>query len=192
MSSRGVMSDNPRETRVSGFAPVVGDRPRVLVLGSMPGVASLDAHEYYAMSRNAFWPIMGHLFDAGFELAYAQRLARLRAAGVALWDVLASCVRPGSLDVAIDVRSAAVNDFGRLFADRPTIERVFFNGKAAAEIYRRRVLPALDTGGRDAALCVLPSTSPAHAALPFDEKLRRWAVVRDAVGSGRCDDHAAG
>jgi len=192
MSSPGAMSDSARETRVSGFAPVAGEQPRVLILGSMPGVASLDAHEYYAMPRNAFWPIMGRLFDAGFALAYAQRLVRLQAAGVALWDVLASCVRPGSLDAAIDVRSAVVNNFGRLFADRPTIERVFFNGKAAADIYRRRVLPALDAGGRDVALCVLPSTSPAHAALSFDEKLRRWAVVRDAVGSGRCADHAGG
>lgn len=179
------MSDNARVTRVTGFAPVVGDRPRVLVLGSMPGVASLDAHEYYAMPRNAFWPIMGRLFDAGFERPYAQRLARLQAGGVALWDVLASCVRPGSLDAAIDVRSAAVNDFGRLFADLPTIERVFFNGKAAAKIYRRHVLPGLDTTARGIELCVLPSTSPAHAALSFDEKLRRWAVVGDAVGPVR-------
>lgn len=184
-------SDSAGVTRVTGFAPVVGERARVLVLGSMPGVASLDAHEYYAMPRNAFWPIMGRLFDAGFEHPYAQRLDRLQAAGVALWDVLASCVRPGSLDAAIDIRSAAVNDFGRLFADQPTIERVFFNGKAAAAIYRRHVLPALDEAAYGRELCVLPSTSPAHAAMSFDEKLQSWSVVRDAVGLAECDNPTA-
>ena len=177
------MSINKQESRISGFPPVVGSQPRVLILGSMPGIASLDANEYYALPRNAFWPIMGKLFGAHFELPYAQRLDVLMAGRVALWDVLGSCVRPGSLDASIDTRSIAANNFNRLFVDHPTLRQVFFNGKKAAEMYRRYVLPKLDAVGVDIPGSTLPSTSPAHASLSFDEKYKAWAVVRDAASS---------
>ncbi len=174
---------NEQESRISGFPPVVGSQPRVLILGSMPGIASLDAYEYYALPRNAFWPIMGNLFGAHFELPYTQRLDVLMAGQVALWDVLGSCVRPGSLDASIETRSIAVNNFNRLFTDHPTLRQVFFNGKKAAEIYRRHVLPKLDAVAADIPGYALPSTSPAHASQSFDEKLKAWAVVHDAASS---------
>jgi len=175
------MSTSESHERISGFAPVIGIRPRVLILGSMPGVASLNAREYYAQSRNAFWPIMGELFGADFTLPYRQRLEVLKKSRIALWDVLESCVRPGSLDSAIDARSVAANDFGRIFANHPTIGRVFFNGKKAAAMYRRCVLSISEFYGRDIAARTLPSTSPAHAAMPFAAKLAAWSVVREAV-----------
>jgi len=182
MSLCGVMSINELQTRISGFPPVVGNCPRVLILGSMPGVASLEAREYYAMPRNAFWPIMGELFGARFDMPYPQRLDILTASHVALWDVLGSCVRPGSLDASIDARSASANNFVRLFSEYPTIRQVFFNGKKAAEMYRRHVQPMLDAATADIPGSTLPSTSPAHASLPFGGKLAAWAVVRDAAG----------
>ena len=167
--------------RISSFPPVIGHRPRVLILGSIPGVASLVAQEYYAMPRNAFWPIMGELFGARFELAYQQRLDVLTASRVALWDVLGSCVRPGSLDSSIDTHSAAVNDFSQMLTDHPTIQRIFFNGKKAAEMYRRYVLPLYDSITVDIPCSTLPSTSPAHAAMSFGEKLSAWSIVCDAA-----------
>ncbi|MEN5048344.1 DNA-deoxyinosine glycosylase [Luteimonas sp. TWI1415] len=159
------------------FAPVVGPGARVLVLGSMPGVASLEASRYYAHPRNLFWPIMGALFDAGPELPYAQRLARLQQAGIALWDVAGECVRPGSLDARIEAGSVVANDIAGLLAAHPGIDRIRFNGSAAQTLFRRHVLPALP---RVPDLARLPSTSPAHAALRFDAKLAAWRT-------GLCD-----
>jgi hypoxanthine-DNA glycosylase len=175
------MLTSESQTRISGFLPVVGSRPRILILGSMPGVASLDAQEYYALARNAFWPIMGELFGAGVELAYRQRLDVLTTCRVALWDVLGSCVRPGSLDASIDAHSVAANNFSRLFNDYPTINQVFFNGKKAAEMYRRHVLPVLNSDAADIPGSTLPSTSPAHASLSFGKKLAAWSIIRDAA-----------
>nr|HRM71210.1 DNA-deoxyinosine glycosylase [Thauera phenylacetica] len=124
---------------VRSFAPQFRADARVLVLGSMPGTASLAAAQYYAHPRNAFWPIMGALFGAGPELPYAQRLERLASAGVALWDVIGRCERAGSLDSAIAPASIEANDFAGLFAACPGIDHVFFNGAAAEAAFRRHV-----------------------------------------------------
>lgn len=157
------------------FPPVVAADARLLILGSMPGQASLAAQEYYAHRQNAFWRIMGDLFGAGPVLPYAQRLEKLQAAGIALWDVMAACERPGSLDADIVAESVRVNDFAAFFAVNRGIGQVFFNGAAAETAFRRRVLPALP--GCDLVLQRLPSTSPAHAALSYDKKLAIWAQI---------------
>ena len=161
-----------------GFPPVAAPGARVLILGSMPGQASLRAGQYYAHERNAFWRIMGDLLGAGPELPYAQRLERLTAVGIALWDVIAACERAGSLDADIVGHSVAPNDFAAFFAVHRNIARVFFNGAAAETAFRRRVLPGLpDLSLR---LSRLPSTSPAHAALGYADKLAAWAALLDA------------
>ena len=172
---------NAAHEPVHGFPPVLGPRPQVLILGSMPGTTSLAAAQYYALPRNAFWPIMDALFDAGPHLSYPDRLDRLKRNRIALWDVLGSCIRPGSLDSAIDMQSIAVNDFAGLLADYPDIGRIYFNGKKAAELFRRYVLPTLSAERDALQLTTLPSTSPAHAAMNFTAKLAAWRVVRDAV-----------
>jgi hypoxanthine-DNA glycosylase len=165
---------------LQGFAPVVGQRARVLILGSMPGAASLRAAQYYAHPRNQFWPIMGELVGADPALPYAQRLDRLTAAGIALWDVFSRCEREGSLDADIVDDTAIANDFAGLFDSQPTIRTVLLNGGKAEQGFRRFVLPAL--ADRELACVRLPSTSPAHAALRPEHKLLTWRQALRAAG----------
>jgi double-stranded uracil-DNA glycosylase len=154
------------------FAPVAADDARILILGSMPGQASLRATQYYAHQRNAFWPIMAALFDAGIERQYADRLALLQRQGIALWDVLASCERPGSLDADIEPDSIVVNDFAGFFDRHTRLQRIVFNGTTAEQCFRRHVDAA--TANRVPDRRRLPSTSPAHAGMRFADKLERW------------------
>ncbi len=163
--------------RVRSFAPVASADARVLILGSMPGVASLNAGQYYAHPQNRFWPIMGRLL--GFDPAntsYAQRTAYLTAAGVALWDVLQSCERSGSLDSAIRRETQRVNDFSAFFAAHPKMRAVYFNGAHAAQVFARVVLPTL-ADRPDLQFVRLPSTSPAHASRSFEDKLAEWRQI---------------
>lgn len=160
---------------VQGFPPVAAADARLLILGSMPGRASLDAGRYYAHPRNAFWPIVGELLGFAPELPYVQRLQALQAAGVALWDVIAACERAGSLDADIVAGSVHANDFSAFFAVHRQIRDVFFNGVAAEQAFRRHVLPGLALPGLR--LHRLPSTSPAHAALDRAAKLAAWSAI---------------
>ncbi len=162
------MSKRPR---IFSFPPVARMDARVLILGSMPGQASLDAHQYYAHSRNLFWPIMAGLFGVNTALPYSERLQILQDHHVALWDVLQSCVREGSLDS--DIEGEVVNDFVSFFREHALITHVFFNGAKAENVFRRYVkdYPA------HLVLTRLPSTSPAHAALSFENKLAAWTQI---------------
>lgn len=163
-------------TRLSlGFAAEAAPDARVLLLGSLPGVRSIEAREYYAHPRNAFWPIVESLFGIETGLPYRQRVVRLTAQGIALWDVLGASRRPGSLDAAIDLASAQPNDFEAFFAAQRGLRLVAFNGRKAAELFRRLVEPELDGGPME--YLTLPSTSPAHAAMSFADKLERWSAV---------------
>ena len=157
------------------FAPVADPSARILVLGSLPGKASLAAQAYYANKHNVFWRIMGDLIGAGPDVPYARRLEKLQASGIALWDVIAAGERPGSLDADIVRDSVCVNDFSAFFAVHRGIRRVFFNGAAAEATFRRHVLPGL--GDANLQLARLPSTSPAHAASRYADKLAAWSVI---------------
>ena len=161
--------------RSAGFPPIARSDARVLILGSLPGVRSIAEGEYYAHPRNAFWPIMSDLAGATGE--YPERCAALLDKGIAVWDVLASSVRPGSLDANIDLQTAQVNNFEKFFAAHANVARVCFNGQAAAKIFAARVPP--NAMPRILEKQTLPSTSPAHAAMNFAEKLTRW---RDGLG----------
>lgn len=140
----------------------------------MPGRASLEQQQYYAQPQNAFWPIMGEICGAGPDLAYVDRLQALEEHRIALWDVLASCHRPGSLDSAIRLRDAVANDFVGFLASHVGITRICFNGAKALELYCRLVLPALVNPAHDLPRLKLPSTSPAHAGMSRADKLRAW------------------
>lgn len=163
--------------RVESFPPVARPDASVLILGSMPGVASLAAGQYYAQPRNRFWPIIAELFAFDREAPYAERLEALIGQRIALWDVLASCQRPGSLDASIQRASALPNDFSEFFGHHPQIRQVFFNGKAAADLYHRLVLPTLRDCVPALQYTVLPSTSPANAGITPSDKLAAWRVI---------------
>ncbi|MBI4032018.1 MAG: DNA-deoxyinosine glycosylase [Proteobacteria bacterium] len=186
---------------ISGFPPVADENARILILGSMPGAASLRTQQYYAHPRNHFWPVMGEITGAGPALPYARRLELLRQNNIALWDVLQCCVRPGSLDSSIT--DEMPNDFASFFAAHRRITHVFFNGQKAAQSFRRHVLKipltlSLFPGGRgwsnsarpgeramntveNPHFTTLPSTSPAHASWTFERKLAAWRRIYDAV-----------
>ncbi len=161
------------------FPPIESKSSRVLVLGSMPGAASLLAGQYYAYPQNAFWPIMGELFSAGPTVDYEKRILLLRRAGLALWDVMASCVREGSLDVDIDEDSIVPNDFRAFFDAHPSVTQVFFNGAKAETCFHRYVRRYLADRGLQ--FTRLPSTSPAHASMSMEKKLRAWRAVAAAL-----------
>ena len=170
---------------LTGFPPIAATNARVLVLGSMPSVASLARQQYYGHPQNAFWPIMGRLFGAGPERPYAERTTILIQRRVAVWDVLQSCCREGSLDSAIRRDSEQANDFLKFFGKHRQIHTVFFNGQKAETAYRRQVLGELAALGRAIRYDRLPSTSPAHAGRSIAEKLAAWQAVRRAVLSDR-------
>ena len=159
--------------RIKGLAPIARPSARILLLGSMPGAASLAAREYYAHPRNQFWPIVGTLCGFDPTAPYARRKLALAAAGIALWDVIGVCIRPGSLDAAIDDDSIIVNDFAGFLASHPNIACVCFNGRKAEAAWRRHVQRQLRPA-RKLEYRLLPSTSPAHAGMSYLRKMRIW------------------
>lgn len=167
----------PTLTSLQSFEPIVDGQSTVLILGSMPGAASFKADQYYAHPRNSFWWIMGELIGAGPDLPYRKRIAKLREHGIALWDVLARCERPGSLDASIVEASIVPNDFPMFYRNHPRIWRVFFNGSKAMQSYQQYVTPMLDGSDVHIEYQRLPSTSPAHASRPAEDKLAAWRAV---------------
>ena len=165
---------------VQSFAPLGDPHARILILGSMPGEASLRVQEYYAHPRNAFWPIMGQLFGFDSGLPYTERVRCLITARVAVWDVLATCHREGSLDAEIDDASSTVNDFAAFLRDHPLVRSIFFNGAKAESCFLKWVRPHLILSG--ISLQRLPSTSPANASFSLEQKLQAWEAIR---GSGQ-------
>jgi hypoxanthine-DNA glycosylase len=159
--------------RKAGFPAVVDASTRVLILGSLPGEASLAARQYYGNSRNAFWRLMEGVLETPLvPLAYEDRLATLLAHGVGLWDVIAEAERPGSLDAAI--RDPAANDLLALVERLPALRVVAFNGGTAAKLGGRLI-------GERVPTLALPSSSPAHAARSFEQKAEAWGQLKTCV-----------
>lgn len=140
----------------------------------MPGVKSLEQQQYYAHPRNAFWPIMSELFEIELELDYEKRCQLLVNKHIAVWDVLQTCQRQGSLDQAIDTASMVANDFNLLFQHHTDISKIVFNGAKAEQVFKRLVLPTLTLQQKAIVRLRLPSTSPAHASSSLNEKLAIW------------------
>jgi double-stranded uracil-DNA glycosylase len=162
---------------VHGFPPLCGPDVSSLILGPMPGAASLQAGEYYAHPRNAFWSITESLFGIARVTAYPARVLALTSAGIAVWDVLRVCSRSGSLDSAIARDSIVTNDFSMLLRRYPGIRRMFFNGGTARQLYERHVLTELAKDQRMIPRFTLPSTSPANARLSLQQKTQAWRVI---------------
>jgi TDG/mug DNA glycosylase family protein len=169
---------------VHSFAPISDASSRVLILGSMPGRASLRAGKYYAHPQNLFWKVMGGFLDLDPSAPYDERVSRLRRHGIALWDVLKSCTRASSLDSDIDDSSIVVNEFAEFLPAHAGIRTICFNGAKAETVYRKHVLPGL-LKASDLTYHRLPSTSPANASIPAAKKLATWqAALHSASGAG--------
>lgn len=161
-------------TTIVGFPPIASDEAVALILGSMPSVVSLTRQQYYGHRRNAFWPIMGALIGAGPELEYKTRQLKLIEHKIALWDVLKSCIRTGSMDADINMNSILINDFSEFFSRHKQIKWIYFNGGAAEKVFKQYVMASLFDINRDFVLQRLPSTSPAYAAMSFKQKMNTW------------------
>ena len=166
--------------RSEGFSPVAARDARILILGSLPGRRSILEQQYYAHPQNAFWRIMRDVL--GISGSYRERCMGLTAHGVALWDVLRSSVRPGSMDADIRIASAEANDFSRFFEEFRDIEKVLCNGRKAAALYERFVLPELSI---EMPVAVMPSTSAAYASMRYDSKLEIWSAALLAAQESR-------
>lgn len=160
---------------IYSFAPIADRNAEILILGSMPGRASLAAGQYYAHAQNAFWRIISELlqFDPGSP--YEVRVQALKSARIALWDVLRSCKREGSLDSMIEADTQTANDFRTFFRTHPQITHVFFNGAKAEACFKQHVLREIN--GRVLCYARLPSTSPANASLSYARKLEGWRTI---------------
>jgi TDG/mug DNA glycosylase family protein len=166
--------------QVRGFPPISQPDARILILGSIPSRESVARQRYYAHPRNGFWPILTALLGTE-ATTYEERAALVVRRGVAIWDVLQTCFRTGSLDSAIDDRSIVTNDFDAFFRDHPHISRIYFNGAKAEAVYRKYVLPTLSGAAASLPLRRLPSTSPAHAGMTVAQKQAAWRSLLDDI-----------
>ncbi|HZV37761.1 MAG TPA: DNA-deoxyinosine glycosylase [Pseudoxanthomonas sp.] len=164
---------------LQGLPPRVADGCRVLVLGSMPGAASLAQAQYYAHPRNRFWPLMSAMWGFPAGLDYPQRLAALQRAGIGLWDVIGQCHRRGSLDADIVPGSEVANALPSLWRAHAGLRAIAFNGGKAAQAFARHFPQGLPEGVDALAL---PSTSPANASYSFERLRAAWEPLRIYLG----------
>lgn len=160
--------------RIQSFAPIVGKEPKILILGSMPSVASLHQMEYYGHGRNQFWRIMGDLFDFDGKHSYETRKENIISQGIAVWDVFSACERKGSLDQHI--KEPEYNDIVGFVKEHPSIRVILLNGKKAADAYRKQFQKMMP----DIKAVLLGSTSPAYT-IPYEEKLSQWRIILEIL-----------
>lgn len=163
------------QVKLEGFAPIAAVNAEILILGSMPGAKSIADSEYYAHPYNAFWFIITKLFNLNSSLSYQQKIKLLIENKIALWDVLQSCQRKGSLDS--NIRAAEVNDFVSFFETHKAVRKVCFNGQKAAQLFQQYVQKPLNSLLPRLEYHVLPSTSPAMAKLSREDKFAVWQKV---------------
>jgi double-stranded uracil-DNA glycosylase len=160
-------------TRIESFPPIAARDARILILGTMPGIKSLKAGQYYAHPQNQFWRLMGDLVGAGRDLPYTERLKILKNKKIAVWDVFRCCIRSGSLDSKIT--DEVVNDFSKFFEKHPHIAHVFFDSGKAEHAYNKIVLPQVTH--LSLKYIRIPSPSPAHASIKYEQKLKAWRQI---------------
>lgn len=157
------------------FPPVADARTTRMIIGSMPGKASLNANQYYAHSRNAFWKIIARLFAADFPfVCYEDKLSLLLNSRIGLWDVFAVCERNGSLDS--DIKNPVANDFEKFLKFHPNVKTLYFNGKKAYTCFIKsfQKSPFINA----LTLVPLPSTSSANTQMTLEDKIKVWKVIK--------------
>ena len=160
---------------LKSFKPICNPDAEILILGSMPGERSLQMRQYYAWPHNAFWPIMAELIGFDPAAPYSKRCKAIADARIALWDVLETCQRRGSMDS--DIKNEKANDFAGFFNSHKHIKAVFFNGQTAQKLFSRYVMKTLPEKFGALDFHVLPSTSPAYASMQFEQKLNCWRKI---------------
>ena len=164
------MLSHKMQKRISSFPPIISEGSKILILGSVPGVKSLEMQQYYAHPQNQFWKIIFKLFEEDFTADYQKRTEIIRKNNIALWDVIDSCEREGSLDTKI--RNEEHNDILKILRDHPNIKAVFCNGQKSFKNLKKIL-------GKESEIpiFVLPSTSPLHT-VSFDKKLAEWEILK--------------
>ena len=159
--------------RISSFPPIIFKDSKILILGSVPGIKSLEMQEYYAYPQNKFWTILFEIFDENFTRNYNEKITFLEKNKIAVWDVIDSCEREGSLDTKI--KDESHNDIAELLKAYPKVQTIFCNGQKSFNNLKKML------GEKpDVSIYVLPSTSPAHA-IPFEKKLSEWSEIKNFV-----------
>ena len=151
------------------FAPIADEDSRILILGSMPGIKSLEQQEYYAHPQNRFWRLLALLLQEEVPQDYAAKQALLHKHHVALWDTLGYCERDGSLDS--NIKNEAPNAVVELAGELPHLQAVVCNGGAAFKKYFAKKMP------ERVQVFYLPSTSPANARLRLENLAEHWQVI---------------
>ena len=164
-------------TRIQSFPPIAAKDAKILILGTMPGIKSLEAQQYYAHPQNQFWKLMGDLVGAGRDLPYKERLKILKEKKIAVWDVFQCCIRPGSRDSAIS--DEVVSDFPTFFKKHPHITHVFFDSSKAEHAYNKIVMPQV--AHLNLEYVRVPSPSPAHAVMKYEAKFKEWKKILKAL-----------
>ena len=167
-------------SHIIGFEPIADKNATVLILGSMPGEVSLNKNQYYAHPQNKFWYIMSHVLGFDINASYTEKQKAFRKSGVALWDVMKSCNRKGSLDSSIDNSTVVANDFECFLSRHKKIRYVFFNGAKAEKEFKKHVMPKISET-HFLEYHRLPSTSPAMAMLSQEAKLAEWKIITGKI-----------
>ena len=160
--------------KISSFPPIINKDSEILILGSIPGIRSLEMQQYYAHPQNKFWKIICEIFNEEFTTNYQQRIKILEKHHIALWDVIDTCERKGSLDS--EIRNEEANKIEELLRNFPNIKAIFCNGQKSHKNLQKILgkkfrLPII----------VLPSTSPAYAGLSYFDKLKLWYIILEKL-----------
>lgn len=165
---------------ITCFPPIIDYNCEAIVLGSMPGVKSLEKGEYYAHKQNSFWDIMEKHFKVYSDFTYRQKVKLLLNNKIALWDVIHSCKRKGSFESSIEDDSIIVNDFPDILLENPNIKYIFCNGTAAYTAFNKYVLKELDHF-LDIEVFKLPSSSPANTRITKEQKVKAWGIIKEKL-----------
>ena len=158
--------------KISSFPPILNQNSKILILGSIPGIKSLEMQQYYAHPQNKFWKIICEIFSEEFTSDYSERIKILEKHHIALWDVIDNCERKGSLDS--EIRNEEANKIGELILNYPNIKVIFCNGQKSYKNLLRIL-----SNDFHLPIIALPSTSPAHASLKYEEKLVSWLEIKN-------------
>ena len=168
-----VHSASIHSTRVCSIEPIIGHNPRIIILGSMPGIISINAAQYYANPRNLFWTVLADLFGMDIDCSYESKVQQIQQLPMIVWDTLKACHREGSLDSKILNTDIEANDIAALLNSYPTVQAIAFNGGASAKYFDRLVKPLIPIN-LNIELLKMPSTSPANAGMKRERKLELW------------------